>query len=76
MRPLNDDQKCEALQRRATWRGLELPDETARFLLTRCERTTGHLFRLLDRLDRAALARQRRLTVPFVRTVLDDGPAE
>lgn len=72
--PLTDEQKCEALQRRAHWRGLELPDETARFLLTRCERTTGHLFGLLDRLDRAALAKQRRLTVPFVRSVLDAGP--
>lgn len=68
------DAECRlALQRRAEWRGFALPDETADFLLTRVERGTGSLFRLLDRLDRAALAAQKRLTIPFVRSVLDSG---
>jgi DnaA family protein len=35
------------------------------------DRGTGSLFRLLDRLDRAGLAAQKKLTVPFVRSVLD-----
>jgi DnaA-homolog protein len=66
------DAECRlALQRRAAWRGLELTDETAEFLLTRVERSTGSLFRLLDRLDRASLAAQKRLTIPFVRSVLE-----
>jgi DnaA family protein len=63
----------QALRRRAEWRGLDLPDETADFLLARVERDSASLFRLLDRLDRAALAAQRRLTVPFVRSVLESG---
>ena len=67
---LSDEECVPALQHRAAWRGLQLPDETARFLITRVERGTGSLFALLDRLDRAALAAQRSLTVPFVRSVL------
>lgn len=74
LEPLDDDERVAALQRRAAWRGLVLPDDTARFLLTRVERDAASLFELLDRLDRAALAAQRRLTVPFVRSVLDAAP--
>ncbi len=65
--------RAEALQRRAQWRGFSLPDDTADYLLARVGRDTGSLFRLLDRLDRAALAAQRRLTIPFVRSVLEAG---
>lgn len=70
---LSDAECLLALQRRAAWRGFALPDETAEFLLTRVERSTGSLFRLLDRLDRASLAAQKRLTIPFVRSVLESG---
>jgi DnaA family protein len=68
---LTDEDRVSALQRRAAWRGLDLPEETARFLMARVTRGSGSLFRLLDRLDRAALAAQRRLTIPFVRSVLE-----
>jgi DnaA family protein len=68
---LTDEDRVLALQRRAAWRGLDLPEETARFLLARVTRSAGSLFRLLDELDRAALAAQRRLTIPFVRSVLE-----
>ncbi len=70
MRELSDGDKRDALQARARWRGVDLPDETVSYLLTRVERSPGHLFALLDRLDRAAMAAQKRLTVPFVRDVL------
>lgn len=68
---LGDEECLQALQLRAEWRGFDLPVETGRFLLSRVERGTGSLFGLLDRLDRAALAAQKKLTVPFVRSVLD-----
>ena len=58
-------------QLRAQWRGLELPDETARYMLTRVDRRARALFDLLDKLDRQALAAQKKLTVPFVKSVLD-----
>jgi len=70
---LGDDDLLSALTKRAAWRGLVLPEDTARFLLARVERDTETLFGLLDRLDCEALAAQRRLTIPFVRSVLGTG---
>ncbi len=71
MATLVDQELLKSLQHRATWLGMKLPIETASFLLSRVERQTGSLFALLDQLDKAALAAQRRLTVPFIKSVLD-----
>lgn len=59
-----------ALQHRAALRGLELPDETALYLLRHVPRDMERLYSLLEALDVAALQAQRRLTVPFIRAVL------
>ncbi|MGI9247618.1 MAG: DnaA regulatory inactivator Hda [Woeseiaceae bacterium] len=67
---LDDEQRVVALQLRARHRGLELPGETARYLLKRSRRDMASLYELLDRLDLEALRLQRRLTIPFVRDVL------
>lgn len=67
---LSDEQRVTALQLRAGHRGLELPDDTAAFLLSRSRRDMASLYDLLDRLDLEALRAQRRLTIPFVREVL------
>lgn len=71
--PLPEEAALEALERRALARGLELPAETGHYLISRYPRDAASLFALLDRLDKAALAAQRRLTVPFVRRVLTEG---
>lgn len=70
LKPLTDADKCAVLQLRARGRGLDLPDEVARYLLIRQTRDLPGLLALLDRLDHASLAAQRRLTVPFAREVL------
>lgn len=72
VQPLADAERAQALKLRASHRGLELPDETVRYLLTRSARDMASLYRLLDTLDQAALRAQRRLTVPFVRDVLEN----
>ena len=64
---LNDAEKISVLTRRAAQRGLELPEEVARYLLERTPRDMHSLFTWLDRLDAASLAAQRRLTIPFLR---------
>lgn len=66
----DDAQRVSALQLRARHRGLELPDETAHFLLRRLPRDMASLCGWLDRLDVASLEAKRRLTVPFVREVM------
>jgi DnaA family protein len=67
---LEEEEQRAALQLRARLRGLELPDETWHWLRKRFPRDMRTLYQLLDRLDEAALAAQRRLTVPFIREVL------
>ena len=70
LRPLDEDQQRQALQLRARTRGFELPDETVGFLQRRFARDMGRLTAILDELDAASLAEQRRVTVPFIRQVL------
>jgi len=68
---LADDDKIKALQLRANDMGIELPADVAQYLLKRCPREMHALFKLLDRLDYHSLALQRKLTIPFVKTVIE-----
>lgn len=70
VRPLDEAQRVAALQLRARHRGLELPDETASYMLKRSRRDMASLYELLDKLDLEALRAKRRLTIPFVRDVI------
>ncbi len=70
LRALEERQLTSALQLRAHVRGLELPEETALWLQRRFPRDMRTLYELLDTLDEAALVARRRLTVPFIRSVL------
>jgi len=71
LQPLGEQDTTLALQLRAKHRGLDLPADTASYLMSRTRRDMGSLYALLDRLDAEALRTQRRLTIPFVRTVID-----
>ncbi|MBS0393827.1 MAG: DnaA regulatory inactivator Hda [Proteobacteria bacterium] len=70
LRPLDEAQQGRALVARAQALGLELPDDILQYLQRRLPRDLGTLCEALDRLDAAALSQQRRLTVPFARSVL------
>jgi DnaA family protein len=72
LRELDEREQQEALQLRAHVRGFELPDDTARWLQRRFPRDMRTLYELLDTLDEAALVAQRRLTIPFIRSVLKE----
>lgn len=67
---LSDDDKLRALQLRASRRGLQLPDDVGRFILSRSERSMTVLFETLEQLDRASLQAQRKLTIPFLKEAL------
>jgi DnaA family protein len=71
LRDLDDAGRLEALRLRAVQRGLQLPPETADYLLRRMPRDLPSLFEILDHLDEASLVAQRRLTVPFIRDALE-----
>ena len=67
---LDDDGRAELLRQRAATRGLDFDEAALDWMLRRCSRDLGTLTALFERLDRASLAAQRRLTVPFLRQVL------
>jgi DnaA family protein len=67
---LDDNGRLELLHALAARRALKMPEEVARYLLDRSPRHTRDLIAIVERLDRASLAEQRRLTVPFVRDSL------
>ncbi|HEV7164765.1 MAG TPA: DnaA regulatory inactivator Hda [Gammaproteobacteria bacterium] len=68
---MGDTDKIAAMQQRAHRRGFELPDDTAKFLLNRLQRDMSTLCATLDTLDTASLVAQRKLTVPFVKSVIE-----
>jgi len=65
-----DDDRLRILMARAEQRGLVLGDEVAAFILKRAPRKLADLLAILDRLDENSLRAQRRLTIPFVKSVL------
>lgn len=66
----DDDGRVRILQQRAAQLGLVMEEEVARFVLVRASRELPQLLQILDRLDQASLAQQRKLTVPFVKQVM------
>lgn len=67
---LTEPETRAVLRREADHRGIFLGDELIDYLLTRFPRDLQHLMRLLDGLDRFALAKGRLVTVPLLRQML------
>ncbi len=74
LRPLAESERVAAMQRWAHDRGFELPEEAALYLIRRQPRDIRSLLVLVERLDQASLAAQRRVTIPFIREVMAQGP--
>ncbi len=70
VQPLDDDDKAEVLRRHAAARGLRLTEPVLDFWLSHSERSLRQLLAQLDRVDRAAMVEQRRVTVPLLKQVL------
>jgi len=60
-----------ALTAHAQQRGFEIPNDTMKFLMSRLPRELSELMSWLDKSDKASLEAQRKLTIPFVRELLD-----
>ena len=67
---LSDADKVKALQVRAKLRGLELSLEAGRYMVSRLTRDITSLIDALDQLDKASIALQRKLTIPFIKDTL------
>jgi DnaA family protein len=70
IKSLTDIEKMHALQMRAGLRGLNLSDDVSNYLIHRYSRNMRDLFFVLEKLDQASLAAKRKLTVPFVKSVM------
>ncbi len=71
VKELDEAGRAQALELRAAQRGMKLPRETLEYLMKRVPRDLHSLFEILDELDEASLAAQRRLTIPFIRDALE-----
>lgn len=70
---MTDNRKQQALILQAQSRGLILSDEVAQYLLRHYGRDMPSLMAVLQKLDKASLQAQRRLTIPFVKEVMQHG---
>jgi len=71
LKQLDDETKIAVLKKRAEHRSFELSDDVAFYLLSRVERDVQTLMSILEKIDDASLAAQRKITIPFVKTLLD-----
>ena len=71
LQPLDESERAAALRLRARERGIELSDEVIMYILARRSRAFPALLTVLEQLDKQSLEEKKRITVPFVRRVLD-----
>lgn len=72
LKPLDEDGRRAVLVQRAAARGLTLDGTVLDWLFAHHARDLRSLTALFERIDKAALAAQRRITVPFLRNLLSD----
>ncbi len=72
LQPLPDDQLRAALRRADDARGVFLSDEVMDYVLRRFSRELGSLVQLLEHIDRYALQTRRAVTVPLIRSMLEN----
>jgi DnaA family protein len=70
IQPLRDDQLIEALNHRAHFLGFDISASVGRFLLNHYVHDLPALWLLLEKIDHATLAAQRKLTIPFLKQIL------
>ena len=70
---LSEPERRAVLRQAADARGIFLSDEVMDFILTRFSRDLGSLMQLLDHLDQYALQTQRAITIPLVKSMLENG---
>jgi DnaA family protein len=71
LKPLGEVQRRALVRARAAARGIELDEPVLDWRFAREKRDLGSLLGVLERVDAASLAAQRRVTVPFLRKLLE-----
>lgn len=69
---LDDESKIHILIDQAQKRGFNLPQHVGQFILNHYGRQMHELHALMEKLDQASLTAQRKITIPFVKEILND----
>jgi DnaA-homolog protein len=69
--PLNEKDKIAALSFRAHLKGFCISPQVSSFLVRRYSRDLPSLWALLDKIDQETLAAKRKLTVPFLKQIIE-----
>lgn len=67
---LSDEDKAALLRFRAAQRGIDLNASCLTFIIQRSHRDVNELILLLDKLDQSSLSQGRKITVPFIKSVM------
>ncbi len=68
---LAEEDKLKVLEQKAVDKGFKLPAAVGQYLINHCARDMHQLTSIIDTLDKASLAAKRKLTVPFVKQILN-----
>ena len=68
---VDDSDKLKVFGDAAKALGLDITEEVGRFIIRRSPRSLDALLNVLSRLDRAAWAEKQKITVPFVKKVME-----
>lgn len=68
---LSDEQKTEVLKLQAKARGFDISLDVSNYLINRYSRDITNLVSLLNEIDQQSLAQKRKVTIPFIKTVLE-----
>lgn len=71
LKAISDRQKTDFLIDYGKSRGLDIAQDVASFILTRTNREVKSIQLIVKKLDQQALTHKRRITVPFVKNILD-----
>jgi DnaA family protein len=72
LKPLADEESVSALICKASHMGLTITPKVGHFLLSHYASDLPSLWILLEQLDKATLSAQRKLTIPFLKQILDE----
>lgn len=70
IQPLRDDQIIDAMTFKAHVLGFDIPPKVGQFLLNHYVHDLPAMWLLLEKIDKATLAAQRKLTIPFLKQIL------
>ena len=70
LKPLSDNDKLAALSQHATALGLRFQDDALKYIITRVSRDMHALMDYLEQLDAASLQNKRKLTIPFIKSII------